>query len=273
MIFKSDVQTGDTENIKVNDLITEVSDVRIIDLNEPSSDDLEEAFEVMPLTRSLIDDSNLPTPDKEFFLDEEEQNHEDEKGDDDSEEPSCVCRDVMRKFEHDFDNHTCKEIINNSFKESILIFEILAVNGTKIHLLFSVLKQDYLHDFSKSMSCHVTEGRRIGAKPHNLWETSFLKQHKRNFYRSHTHWGFRHPKFVVTPKRSRSVTIKNKVKNHVRDHFGFKMPRSTSEELIIDKNNGRNFQAETTAKERTALIEKGVLMFHTPIASIEKPFQ
>ena len=52
--------------------MTELSDVRVVDPPDPDFDKLEETFDVVPLARTSIDDSKLPTPDQENFLDKEE---------------------------------------------------------------------------------------------------------------------------------------------------------------------------------------------------------
>ena len=67
-----------------------------------------------------------------------------------------VDRDALSEFESAFDNRACREIINHLFSESVLLFEILVVDTTKLHLPYLVLKQDHLHDCAKHITSYVT---------------------------------------------------------------------------------------------------------------------
>ena len=49
-------------------LLSKPSDVRMIDPSDPNFDELEETFEIAPMSRTSINDSKLPTPDQEIFL-------------------------------------------------------------------------------------------------------------------------------------------------------------------------------------------------------------
>ena len=68
-------------------------------------------------------------PSDKIFLDRDDQISEDAKEDDDPEEPSYVARNVVNDLERTFENHVFKEIINDSFSESNLLFEMLVANG------------------------------------------------------------------------------------------------------------------------------------------------
>ena len=204
---------------------SEPTDVHVIDPSDPNFDELEEAFEITHISKTSIDESTLPTPDQEIFLDDEQPTSESIEGDDDPEITKSIPQDVVNEFEHALDNHAHKEIISHSISEGVLLFEILTVDGTKLPIPYSVLKQNHPYDCAKHTSSHVIEGRRSGLKPHNTWASSFLKQHKRNFRRLHACWGFTHPKFAVTPKRSSGkVILRKKVKTPVKERFGINTP-------------------------------------------------
>ena len=112
---------------------------------------------------------------------------------------------------------------------------MLSADRGKFYLPFSVLKQDHPHDCAKNVSSCAAERRRVGPKPHNLWETLFLKKCKWDFCQLRAFWGFSYPKFTVTSKRSRSATIKKKVNSPTRDRFGLKH-LAAQERLWSSKN-------------------------------------
>ena len=66
---------------------------------------------------------------------------------------------------------------------------------------------------------------------------------------------------------------RQKIKTPVKERFGINLPRSTREEMLLDKANGSNLWTEEIAKERTALTAKGVFKFHSPKTIMPKTFQ
>ena len=112
----------------------------MIDPSDSNFDELEETFKITPMSRMSIDNSKLPTPDQETFLDAEEPSSELIEGDDDPEMLQSIPQDIINELEHDLDNHAHKEISNHSFSEGALLFEIVTVDGTKLHIPHTVLK-------------------------------------------------------------------------------------------------------------------------------------
>ena len=81
----------------------------------------------------------------------------------------------------------------------------------------------------------------------------------------HAYWGFTGPKFAVTPKiSSGKVVLKKKLKTLVKELFGINMSRSTRKAMLLDRSNNDTLWTEAIAKERAALISKGVFRFHPP---------
>ena len=64
-----------------------------------------------------------------------------------------------------------------------------------------------------------------------------------------------------------------KIKTPVKERFGINLPRSTREEMLLDKPNGSTLWTEEISKERMALIAKGVFKFHSPKTIMPKTFQ
>ena len=140
--LKDFILSVDMPSNKSNSDQKEAINVEIIDPNDPECDELEDKIEATPLARTSIDESDLPTLDQEIFLANEEKFVKIiETPDDDPEESSLsIDQNTMNEFEHAFDNHAHKEIINHYFFENFLLFEIIAVGGSKMHLPCSVLK-------------------------------------------------------------------------------------------------------------------------------------
>ena len=159
----------------------ETTSVSIMHHNDQSHGELEDRIDVAPLSRLSIDKTDLSTPDQDIFIDTEDSTNEQVENNDDPETVLIsVDQDVINEFEHAFDNCTCKEIINHTISEDILLFEILTVDGTKLSLPCTVLKQDHPYNCAKFMNSCVIEGRRSSLQPHNVWAKNFLIQHKRN---------------------------------------------------------------------------------------------
>ena len=134
----------------------------------------------------------------------------------------------------------------------------------------AVLKQDHHYDCTKCISSYVVEGSQRDPQPYNQWASMFIKQHKRNIRRLHAYWGMSRPKLAYTHRRYRNAKTKKKRKTPGTERFSLKIPRGIREALLIDKNDNNNLWAEAIAKERTALIQKGVLKFNPPSTTIPK---
>ena len=156
-------------------LITDAHPKTISEFANTTFNNLDKILEITPISKILIDKSTLSTPDQEIFLDNEESPSDYIEHDDDLELVKDINNDVIHEFDHTFDNHTYKEIVNHTISEGVLSFEIITIDGTKLHLPFSVLKLDHPCDYAKYISSYVIEGRRTGPKPHNTWASSFLK--------------------------------------------------------------------------------------------------
>ena len=74
----------------------------------------------------------------------------------------------MNEFEHTLENHSHEEICNHSFSQGALLFKVITVDNTKLHVLHTVLKQDHPYDCAKCMSSHAVEERRSNTKPSDL---------------------------------------------------------------------------------------------------------
>ena len=116
--------------------------VPIINQSDPDYDELKNALDVTPISRSSIDEADLPTPDKEICCESKELLEESADNDNPEIIPPSVSQDVINEFEHVFDNHTCKEILNHSMSDGVLMFEVLTVDKSKIFLPNDVLKED-----------------------------------------------------------------------------------------------------------------------------------
>jgi len=61
-----------------------------------------------------------------------------------------------------------------------------------------------------------------------------------------------------------------KKKSTVEEQFGIKIPRSTREALLFDRENGNNKWAEAMAKEMAGLERLGVFNYHSPTVEFKK---
>ena len=67
----SNLQEVDLDPLTKDTSTIETSDAHLIDANYSVFDELEDAFDVAPMVRTSIDESNLPTTHQEYFLHEE----------------------------------------------------------------------------------------------------------------------------------------------------------------------------------------------------------
>ena len=68
--FASNLQEVDLDPLTKDTSTIETSDAHLIDTNYSVFDELEDAFDVAPMVRTSIDESNLPTTYQEYFLHE-----------------------------------------------------------------------------------------------------------------------------------------------------------------------------------------------------------
>ena len=156
-------------------------------------------------------------PDQETFLNndvsESENNIESDAENETS--PSSefpnIDQDIVAECEYAFDNHTFKETQSHQFSEGILLFEVLADDGTTMTIPFAVLKKDHPCDCAKHIVAHISEGRRSTQQPQKNWSAQFLKQCKCNIRRLHAHWGVSHPKIRVRRSRNKKTQEKGQI--------------------------------------------------------------
>ena len=204
-----------------------------------------------PLAFTSIDESHDLIPYHKIFVDGLCSSTEGtDAGVEDEEETQWVDQDIMSYLENYFEKYSFKENIKYSIFKSSLIFEVIITHGAVLRAPHVVLKQDHSYYYAKCFWLHVLEGSRRDPHPYNQWHSTLLKQYKRKFFRLCAYWGMSHPKLACFHRRPRSTKTKKKIVIHVRDRFGLKIPRSTREDLPIDKENNNNFWLKTLLRSK-----------------------
>jgi hypothetical protein len=228
-------------------------------------------------------DEDNPDPKCEHFQNNNYNTDDEQSGD--------VLEEVLDQVEmENQEDYDFQQIVDHTFENGQLImtiqyWNVITDEAKTLNIPFGIAKKDLPLECARYIRLYVQDDKRNGY--FNNWSKKTIQQLERNIRRLRRIFNVDKTLRVEGTRRRINLARRSaihkisgikptepktraKKKSTVEEQFGIKIPRSTREALLFDRENGNNKWAEAMAKEMAGLERLGVFNYHSPTVEFKK---